>query len=343
MRRSGWVPLACFSLVLLAAPRAEAESGRFNVHLQAGVLAPPTGMMGSAIFDWQLARPVALEVAVGGGFLVEPGVPSGPFGEQTTDVIDGVFTATFGARFRVLDDQSGYPEEGGSVHGQLWIAPHAGVAVSAVGPAFLFDVAVGYELSIAAPVSLGVYVRPIFLVTDRAFGALFDGGITMSFEIDPLRDAPAPPPPPVDPDPDHDGILTASDRCPRTPEGAEVDARGCVPVPRVLVLEGINFAFDSATIEPSSQSTLERAVQLLAEDPEVRVEIGGHTDDIGGVEHNEQLSRERAQAVADWLIANGIERERLTVRGYGASQPRVPNSDETSRAQNRRIEFRVLD
>jgi outer membrane protein OmpA-like peptidoglycan-associated protein len=325
--------LVVSSLFALASPAgtAHAESGRFNVHLDGGVLAPPVGGYGSVAVDWQLAQPVALEIAVGGG------ATGDDFG------VYGLFTAVAGARFRLFDDQSGYPEEGGSVHGHFWIAPHAGFGflgfangfLGGAGPAFAFDVGVGYELSVASPVSVGLYVRPIFTVSDAGFGALFTGGITVSIEIDPLRD-------PIDPDRDHDGVLNAADHCPRTPAGTAVDDRGCVPVVQVLVLEGITFLFDSAEIQRGHEDDLAAAARMLEDNPEVRVEIGGHTDDVGDPTHNERLSEERAQSVADWLVSHGVERSRLRVRGYGMSAPREPTVDDASRARNRRIEFRVL-
>lgn len=325
------VPCLVLLGLLAVAPTARAESGRFNLHLDGGVLVPPIGGYGNVAFDWQLAQPVALEVALGGG------ATGDDFGTY------GLFTAVAGARFRLFDDESGYPAEGGSVHGHLWIAPHAGVAflgfannfVSGAGPAFAFDVGVGYELSVASPVSVGLYARPIFTVSDAGFGVLFTGGVTVSIEIDPLRG-------PVDPDRDHDGVLNAEDRCPRTPEGTAVDARGCVPVVEVLVLEGITFLFDSAEIQPGHEDELMDAARMLEDNPEARVEIGGHTDDVGEPAHNERLSQARAQSVADWLVAHGIDRARLRTRGYGMSAPREANVDEASRARNRRIEFRVL-
>lgn len=328
MRRPFFAPV--LTALALAAPSvAHAESGTFNVHLEVGVLAPPLGGIGSVGVDWQVARPVALEVMVGGG-AVEGGLDW-----EGNATVSPLFIASVGARFRLLDDDSGYPAEGGSVHGQLWVAPHVGVGVLGSGAAFVFDVGVGYELSIASPVSLGVYVRPALAVSDVGLAGWFQGGLTMSFEIDPLRD-------PIDPDRDHDGVLNADDHCPRTPEGTEVDERGCVPVVEVLVLEGITFAFDSAEIEPGAEDMLARAAQMLDDNAAVRVEIGGHTDDIGDPAHNERLSRDRAQSVAEWLVAHGIARERLRVRGYGSANPRVENADDTSRARNRRIEFRVI-
>ena len=75
----------------------------------------------------------------------------------------------------------------------------------------------------------------------------------------------------------------------------------------------------------------------------MRVEIGGHTDDRGGTASNETLSRQRAEAVRDWLVSHGIDTSRLEVRGYGESRPTASNATPEGRARNRRIEFRRLN
>src|SRR5690606_23423544 len=81
-------------------------------------------------------------------------------------------------------------------------------------------------------------------------------------------------------DEDGDGVLDDTDQCPGTPEGSEVDARGCVALPPALVLEGIEFEYDSADITPVSEPRLRIGAQALRDNPPIRVEIGGHTDDV---------------------------------------------------------------
>jgi len=105
----------------------------------------------------------------------------------------------------------------------------------------------------------------------------------------------------------------------------------------------ITFEFDSAEIQPASEEALIRAAQSLRDNPTAHVEIAGHTDDVGTDAYNLKLSEARAQAVADWLIAHGIDDERLTVRGFGNTRPKAPNDSDANRALNRRIEFRRLD
>jgi outer membrane protein OmpA-like peptidoglycan-associated protein len=146
-----------------------------------------------------------------------------------------------------------------------------------------------------------------------------------------------------DDDQDGDGVPNHLDRCPNTPRGEEVDQNGCIVMRAQIVLDGITFAFDSAEILPESENTLNRGLQILLDNPEARVEIGGHTDNVGGAAYNNRLSRQRADSVRSWLVEHGIEANRLTVRGYGMAQPRASNDTEEGRAQNRRIEFRSLN
>ncbi|MFO0560962.1 MAG: OmpA family protein [Polyangiales bacterium] len=146
-----------------------------------------------------------------------------------------------------------------------------------------------------------------------------------------------------DDDEDGDRVLANNDACPRTPLGTEVDARGCAILRAELVLDGITFAFGRAEILPESEATLQRAAQILRDNPTVRVEIGGHTDNVGSAADNLRLSRARAESVRDWLVSHEIPTARMTVRGYGMTRPRGSNDTEEGRAQNRRIEFRRLD
>lgn len=145
-----------------------------------------------------------------------------------------------------------------------------------------------------------------------------------------------------DDDSDGDGVLEPHDECPETERGEEVLANGCPRVPDRIALPGITFRSGSATIERSSEPALQRALQILTESPDMRVEIAGHTDDTGRAAANVRLSRRRAEAVRRWLIRHGIARDRLTAQGYGSGEPAVEGTSEEARAQNRRIELRRL-
>src|SRR5690606_10431619 len=165
------------------------------------------------------------------------------------------------------------------------------------------------------------------------------GGVPDGFEHDNQLD----PRDPADDDADNDGVLQHVDACPDTAPGAEVDERGCVVIGERFVLTGVQFEVGSAEILPASESILLTGLQALRDNPAVRVEIGGHTDNQGTAAFNRRLSTQRAGSVRDWLVEHGIEATRMTTKGYGLSSPVASNDTEEGRSQNRRIEFKVLD
>jgi outer membrane protein OmpA-like peptidoglycan-associated protein len=107
-------------------------------------------------------------------------------------------------------------------------------------------------------------------------------------------------------------------------------------------LNNIFFDVNKYEIKEKSRTELNKAVSFLSANPTVRVEISGHTDNSGSDSHNQELSKNRAKAVYDYLIQQGIDPDRLRYKGYGAQMPVVPNDSETNRQLNRRIEFKVL-
>jgi outer membrane protein OmpA-like peptidoglycan-associated protein len=148
-------------------------------------------------------------------------------------------------------------------------------------------------------------------------------------------------------DSDADGVPDGKDECPNTPNGAPVDERGC----RILfqggekrvVLQGVNFEFNKATLTDSSQAILLEVAKSLAANPGVRVEVGGHTDSKGTNAYNLALSRERAKSVEDFLEQNGVSPAQISSRGYGEARPVASNRTEEGRAQNRRVELNRLN
>lgn len=112
-----------------------------------------------------------------------------------------------------------------------------------------------------------------------------------------------------------------------------------VKVGVAMVLEGITFKTGSAEITPESEATLMKALNTLNVFPEISVEIAGHTDNVGKKASNIKLSQKRAEAVRDWFISKGIDKTRLTAKGYGPDKPIADNSTDEGKAKNRRIEF----
>ena len=106
-----------------------------------------------------------------------------------------------------------------------------------------------------------------------------------------------------------------------------------------IVLRGVNFAFNSAEIEPAARPVLNQAAELLKENPGVDVRVEGHTDAIGSDEYNRELSVRRAEAVYRYLVNRGVDPERFTVEGFGKTRPIASNDTESGRAQNRRVEL----
>ncbi len=109
---------------------------------------------------------------------------------------------------------------------------------------------------------------------------------------------------------------------------------------RVVRLENVSYETGSAALAPVSQYELDNVVEILQQYPDVRVEIAGHTDNVGDPQANQALSQSRAEAVAAFLADKGIASDRLTgVNGYGDTRPAGDNATEDGRASNRRTEF----
>jgi outer membrane protein OmpA-like peptidoglycan-associated protein len=149
-------------------------------------------------------------------------------------------------------------------------------------------------------------------------------------------------------DNDLDGIPDANDKCPNAPESFNGlnDEDGCPdekPIEQQFILKGVNFESGSAVLTPDSHRVLDEVVRSLMAYPEVKVEIQGHTDNVGKASFNLGLSERRAEAVKQYLVNAGIDPSRVTVKGYGEEAPVAGNTTPEGRAQNRRIEFKRLN
>lgn len=110
-----------------------------------------------------------------------------------------------------------------------------------------------------------------------------------------------------------------------------------------FILEDVNFDFGKATLQPGSEVSLDELVRFMERKEDVRIEIGGHTDNVGKAASNLKLSQDRANTVMQYLIGKGIAPERLTARGYGMSVPIESNATEDGRAANRRTEAKIIE
>jgi OOP family OmpA-OmpF porin len=143
-------------------------------------------------------------------------------------------------------------------------------------------------------------------------------------------------------DDDKDGVVNRLDECPGTPEGTPVDRRGCT-IEGDYILRGVNFESNSDRVVSGTDSILDGVTETLLKYPEIRFVIEGHTDSDGAAEYNLGLSTRRAQTVYDYLAANGVAEDRMSVKGYGESQPMADNSTAAGKAQNRRVVLSVIE
>jgi outer membrane protein OmpA-like peptidoglycan-associated protein len=109
-----------------------------------------------------------------------------------------------------------------------------------------------------------------------------------------------------------------------------------------IVLKNVFFDTDKSELKPESEVELNRLIKLMKQNPQMRIEIGGHTDNVGSKEHNATLSKNRAKAVFDYLVNKGIDPKRMTHTGYGLEKPVSTNDTPEGRALNRRTEFTII-
>jgi outer membrane protein OmpA-like peptidoglycan-associated protein len=158
-----------------------------------------------------------------------------------------------------------------------------------------------------------------------------------------------------DPDNDRDGIADKDDQCPDVPESINGvdDADGCpdegesavrLAGDRIEILERVYFDTNKATIKKRSHSVLEQVASVMEANPDIRLlRVQGHTDARGDEQHNLELSQRRAVSVKEFLLEQGVDAERLSARGYGETHPIADNDTKEGRAENRRVEFHIIE
>lgn len=128
-------------------------------------------------------------------------------------------------------------------------------------------------------------------------------------------------------------------------KSVETDSSTSVTVPEigeVVLLENIYFAVDKSEVLQQSYNELVKLKELLVKNPGMTIELRGHTDNQGTVEHNQKLSEERAKSVVSHLVSMGIDKNRLSWKGFGKSEPVADNNNAEGRQKNRRVEYKVL-
>lgn len=153
------------------------------------------------------------------------------------------------------------------------------------------------------------------------------------------------------PDRDEDGIMDAVDACPDekgvpSPDPAKngCPAKVVVTEKEIKILQKVEFDFNKATIKPVSNSLLDEVAAVMKDYPEItKIEVQGHTDSKGSDAHNKLLSQRRAEAVQKALVSRGVDEGRLSNKGYGEEEPIASNDTDEGRAQNRRVQFKILE
>lgn len=148
-------------------------------------------------------------------------------------------------------------------------------------------------------------------------------------------------------DSDGDGVPDGIDRCPHTTPGTRVGVDGCFLLfeesKTTVVLEGVHFEHDKSILTPDSETILRNVAESLVANPGLKVRVEGHTSSPGSHAYNLRLSDARAASVRSFLVAHGVDPDRLVSRGYGPDQPVDTNETAEGQARNRRVELERLD
>jgi OOP family OmpA-OmpF porin len=236
-------------------------------------------------------------------------------GSHTNDDVASVFSLTGGPRFSLL---TGPVETYLGAAGGYYRDMSGQMSDDGAG----FNAGGGLTFEVAPNTTLGLFGRYDYANMVARPGSdvarqWASTGFTVQHVFQPEEaPPPAPPPPPPPPPP---------------------------PAPkRRIVLRGVNFDFDKSSIRPDARVILDEAVATLKGEPAIRVSVDGHTDSRGTDAYNQALSERRADSVADYLSRGGISRGRLATEGFGESKPVASNMTEDGRAQNRRVELRII-
>lgn len=150
-----------------------------------------------------------------------------------------------------------------------------------------------------------------------------------------------------DPDNDKDTVPDIKDQCPNEIGSSTQEPLGCPTKPALVVVtdcevkitQQIHFEYNKAKIRKESFPVLDAVVEVLGKNPDIKIEVQGHTDNRGSAKYNKNLSDKRAGSVMKYLVSHGVSASRLDSHGYGFERPLVPNTSDQNRALNRRVQF----
>jgi len=207
----------------------------------------------------------------------------------------------------------------GEVGMMTGLAPHSSITDTS----FAYTAGAGMNAHLTDRLSFGTFARWNHLF-QRAHGAgevrFISAGISLNYDFAEPKPAPAPP--------------SVAQAAPPPPPPT---------MKKKLVLRGVNFDFDKATIRNDAKVVLDEAAATLKEEGSVTIVAEGHTDSVGSDAYNKGLSLRRATAVKDYLVKAGISSSRISVEGHGESKPVASNETDDGRAQNRRVELRIKE
>jgi outer membrane protein OmpA-like peptidoglycan-associated protein len=322
MQRSRpWSRMVAVGIVVLASPAVAFEGGRPIAGVDVGVVQPieafddysDTGGVLSPFVGYMFTKNLGLL-----GQLQLVGTPNRDVPGRTDDDAAWIFGGVGGPRLALpLRNAELYGTAQGGVFTGL--APHSVTETS-----FGASLGVGVNGFLTDDVLMGVWMRwnRLYQRLHHQSGDVqyVSAGVGLTFDLGPKV-----PPPPLPP--------SAQAAPPPAPAPA---------VKKKIVLRGVNFDFNRSEIRPDARPVLDEAVATL-KDEKVGVLAEGHTDSVGSDAYNKALSLRRAQAVRDYLVKAGIDAARIRVEGNGESIPVASNASDEGRAQNRRVELKVVE
>lgn len=212
-----------------------------------------------------------------------------------------------------------------------------------------FDYGVGAKIKLAERLALKLDARHM-LRFDGSTNTLYTLGLAIPFgektpktspvKAQPQQDIKPKPTTQTPKDSDNDGVIDTNDKCPNSAPGAKVDPDGCDIIIKPVDL-GIVFDTDSAKIKSTDLEKFEKFVAYAKKVPNQGILIEAHTDNIGSAKYNMGLSHRRALSAKKQLIKMGIDKDRISTKGYGETKPKVANTSRENRQINRRVEAKI--